>query len=193
MIKPTVPEKNGHADSASKADAKKAHRKLWRAAKKRSGARRKFPATTLEEALRVPMAIKQYNAGNAWTPKEVANALGVSFSTDKFYYVTASSRDYGLTAGSRDTAEIALTDLGRALVYPTSAEEEATAIRTALFNVEVFKSVFEYYKGQELPDIKYLSNTLETQFKLPRDLHSAFYNFYTANCLFLKKTPGSDA
>ena len=192
MIKPTVPEKNGNSDSATKSGFKKAHRKIWRAAKKRSGSRRRFPATTLEEALRVPMAIKQYNAGNAWTPKEVANALGVSFSTDRFYYLTASSRDYGLTTGSRETAEIALTDLGRSLVYPTSAEKESTAIRTALFNVEVFKLVFEYYKGQELPDIKYLSNTLETQFSLPPDLHEAFYAFYTANCLFLKKAGGSD-
>lgn len=163
-------------------------------AKKRSGksnrggaAPRKFPAFTLEEALRIPGVIKQFNAGNEWSSEEVAKAVDLSVKNPKFYYLTASSRDYGLTTGSSNTPQIALTDLGRRLVYPTSPEMEAAAVREALFTVSAFKAVFEYYKGGELPDIKYLSNTLETQFQLPPDLHEDFRKFYNESRAYLLK------
>jgi hypothetical protein len=157
---------------------------------KTSRGARKFPANTLEEALKIPLSIKQYNGGNPWTPTEVAQAVGLSVKNPKFYYLTGSSRDYGLTTGSSITKEIALTDLGRKLAYPTSKEAEAAATRVALFNVDVFKAVFEYYKGGELPEIKYLSNTLETQFKLAVPLHKEFHQFYNVSRAYLSSGSG---
>lgn len=120
----------------------------------------------------------------------MAKAVDIAATNPKFYYLTASSRDYGLTTGSSITKEIALTDLGRRIVYPTSAEAEAAAVREALFNIEVFKQVYEYYQGGELPEIRFLSNTLETQFRLPPDLHAEFHVFYTTNSTLLSKMGG---
>ncbi len=80
-------------------------------------AARPFPAKTLEQALRVPQALKEKNGGNGWPPAQVAEALGLGGKGGNFYYVAASARDYGLTTGSREAAEIALTELGRAAVY----------------------------------------------------------------------------
>lgn len=148
---------------------------------------RKFPSVTLEQALSIPKAIKQFNAGKPWPPGEVAKALEMKPKTTKFWYLSSGARDYGITIGTRDTAEIDITPLGKAVVYANNPNEEAAAIRSALLNVAVFKAVFDHYQGGALPEIKYLSNTLETRFGLPTECHKEFEQFYTANCGFLNK------
>ena len=99
---------------------------------------RPFPRRTLEQALRVPRAIKEKNGGNEWDSKEVAAALGIRAGSANFWYLTAASRDYGLTIGTRDSAVISITDLGRRAVYPGSDEEESGALREAFLMVEPF-------------------------------------------------------
>ena len=156
-------------------------------AAKPGGGPRPFPVETLEEAIRVPTALKQFNAGNPWTPAEVANALGVSGKGNKLWYITASARDYGLTIGTRDTETIELAPIGRDLLYAATPEAERDAAWRAFFNVEVFKSVHDYYKGGALPDLKYLQNTLEATFKIPTKYHDDFVTIFTANVRFMAK------
>src|SRR5215218_8951144 len=98
-------------------------------------AQRTFPRKTLDHALRIPRALKDKNGGNPWPPDQVAKALGLGRMGGNFYYIAAASRDYGLTTGSRDTAEIALTDLGRSAVYPQSDAEQAEALIGAFLHV----------------------------------------------------------
>jgi hypothetical protein len=154
---------------------------------KPGGGPRPFPVETLEEAIRVPTALKQFNAGNPWTPAEVANALGVAGRGNKLWYLTASARDYGLTIGTRDTDSIELAPIGRDLLYAPNAEAEREAAWRAFFNVAVFKSVYEYYKGGALPDLKYLQNTLEATFSVPTRHHDDFVKIFTANVQYLGK------
>jgi hypothetical protein len=148
--------------SPPKTPVKKAKKGSARAKKSRSRGRklqsvkgvrgpRPFPAETLEESLRVPATLKQFNAGNPWSPAEVAKALGVSPRGDKMWYLTASARDYGLSLGTRDTEIIELAPIGRDLLYAASPDAEREAAWRAFFNVSVFKSVYEYYKGGALP------------------------------------------
>jgi hypothetical protein len=92
---------------------------------------RPYPRKPLEQALRVPQVLKNYNGGNPWSPSQVANALGVGAKTANYFYVTTASRDFGLTTGTRDTSEIALTELGRQTVYPRSNEEERKSLLEA--------------------------------------------------------------
>ncbi len=148
---------------------------------------RPFPAETLEESLRVPTAIKQFNAGNPWSPAEVGKALGISARGDKMWYLTASARDYGLSVGTRDTEMIELAPIGRDLLYAASPEGEREAAWRAFFNVPVFKSVYEYYKGGALPDLKYLQNTLESTFAIPPKYHDDFVRIFSANVQFAEK------
>src|SRR5437879_6301594 len=64
-------------------------------------AQRPFPARTLEEALAVPGAIRHKNNGNDWDSEQVAKAAaGVTKANNKFFYLAAAARDYGLTVGS---------------------------------------------------------------------------------------------
>jgi len=148
---------------------------------------RPFPASPLENALKIPQALKEKNGGNPWAPAEIANALGISAKTTGFYNLTASSRDYGLTTGTRDSAQIALQPVGRDIVYAVSREAEQDALKRAFFNVQVFNDVNEYYKGEALPELQYLQNTLQTKFNIDPKYHQEFSEVYTANLDSLKR------
>jgi nucleoside 2-deoxyribosyltransferase len=146
---------------------------------------RSFPRVTLQDALRVPTAIKEKNGGNPWLPQEIAKAVNVGAKTGKFYYLTAGSRDYGLTEGTRDSKRIALTALGRAVVYPPSAQAQMQAKRKAFLSVETFRKVLEHYQGNNLPEREYLSNTLLNEFSIPIEVHDEFVDLFQKNCRYL--------
>lgn len=148
-------------------------------------AQRTFPRHTLEEALRVPRAIKDYNGGNPWPSPEVAKAMGQGPRSSTFFYVTAASRDYGLTEGTRDTAVISLTELGVRAVSPQTDAEQRQAYLEAFQRVEVFRRVLHHYGGSNLPDKPYLSNTLAQTFGIDPKYHDDLAEVYTKNCRFL--------
>lgn len=153
---------------------------------------RPFPRVTLEQALRVPAALKDKNAGNPWPPEEVAKVLGVGGKSGRFFYLTAGSRDYGLTLGTRDTPRIELTPLGRQAVFPSTPQERTEALQNAFFSSITFKKVFEYYKGSKLPEREYLSNTLQKQFGLDPRIHDEFVDVFQKNAKFLGLASSDD-
>jgi hypothetical protein len=146
---------------------------------------RPYPRVTLEQALRVPSALKDKNAGNSWASDEVAKALGVGAKSARLYYLTAGARDYGLTLGTRETGVIELTDLGRQAVYPSTPEERTQALHKAFFRVDAFRKVFEYYKGNQLPEEEFLTNTLQKVFNLDPEVHDEFVDIFQKNCRYL--------
>jgi nucleoside 2-deoxyribosyltransferase len=145
-----------------------------------------FPRVTLEDALKVSTAIKEKNSGNPWPPSEVAKAVGMAAKSSAFYYLTAGARDYGLTEGTRDTATISLTELGREVTYPASPQVALVAKRKAFLQIEIFRKVLAHYKGSQLPEMEYLSNTLEREFKLHKEHHADFRDIFEHNCRYLQ-------
>lgn len=148
-------------------------------------AKRTFPQFTIEECRKIADAIKQFNAGNPWVPKDIAASIKMGM-TNNFYYLTAGSRDYNLTIGTRDAAKIEISELGRKLVYPKYPQEELVAIKDAFRSVELFKKVFDYYQGENLPEIQYLKNTLKTEFGVDEQFQDDFYDIYKKNLTYLK-------
>jgi hypothetical protein len=186
-----TPVPAGGADGKKKVPRRS---KSTKRSKKKSGGQaanirqpRPFPANPLENALRIPQALKEKNGGNPWEPAEIAKALGIGGKTPGFYALTASSRDYGLTTGTRDSAQIALQSIGRDIVYAVSREAEQDALKRAFLNVQVFKDANEYYKGGALPELQYLQNTLQTKFNIDQKYHQEFFEVYTANLEFLDR------
>ena len=149
-----------------------------------------FPRTTLEQALGIASAIKTLNGGNPWEPEEIRKALGAGSGGNAFFYLTAASRDYGLTTGTSKAEKIELTDLGRDLMYAPNPESELTLKTKAFLNVDVFKRVLEYYKGSNLPEMKYLGNTLQKEFNLAPETHEDFSRMFRENCQYLGITSG---
>lgn len=147
---------------------------------------RPYPRVTLEQALRIPLALKDKNGGNPWPPADVAAAVGLSPKTNDFFYMVAAARDFGFTEGSRDSGQISLTEFGRQVVYADSKADEDARLREALLKVEIFRKVLEYYKGANLPEMKYLGNTLVREFNLDPTFHEEFSRLFKENCEFLK-------
>ncbi len=149
--------------------------------KRNTGGPRPFPQNTIEESLVIPIALKEKNGGNPWIPEEVGNAIGMKAGGNKFYYLSASARDYGLTIGTRETEKISLTDVGRQIVYAKSEIEKKTGYKKAFEKISIFKKVFDYYKDNSLPEMEYLKNTLITEFNLKEAYHEDFVKIYKAN------------
>jgi hypothetical protein len=149
-----------------------------------------FPRATLEEALKIAYAIKDLNGGNPWEPDEVRKAIGSGTGGNAYFYLTAASRDYGLTIGTSTAEKIALADLGREIVYAPSIDVEKIQKTNAFLNVEIFKRVLEYYKGSNLPEMKYLGNTLQKEFNLDAETHEEFSQIFRENCKYLEITSG---
>jgi len=157
---------------------------------KKTRVRWPFPRATLEEALKIPYAIKEHNGGNPWEPDEARKAIGAGTGGNAYFYLTAASRDYGLTIGTSTAEKIALTDLGRDIVYaPNPDAEKALKVR-AFLSDDVFKRVLEYYKGSDLPEMKYLGNTLQKEFDLEPETHEEFSRTFRENCQYLGITSG---
>ena len=152
-----------------------------------------YPQRSLEEALVVPTVIREQNNGNPWVTEDVAKAaLGVSKSNNRFYYVAAASRDYGLTLGSRDTEKIELADLGRAIFFAKDEQTKREKKIDTFFNVDLFKKVYEYYGNSNLPKDEYLDNTLQNEFGLAPEFHRNFTKIFKENCKFLGIENGLD-
>jgi hypothetical protein len=154
---------------------------------------RPFPRRTLEQALRVPQALRDHNGGQEWESPEVAKALNLGAKSANFFYLTSAAKQYGLTEGTRDTASISLTELGRRAMYPASADEDERARREAFLNVPTFRGVLEHYGGNNLPEEQYRQNTLFTKFNLDPSVQDEFLDILNKNSRFAgigDKLPG---
>src|SRR5690349_19176072 len=103
----TAPPDSNDAEAKSPAKpAAKSKSKKTKAKAPKRGPRRPtkaYPSISLETALKIAYEIKDKNGGNPWSPDQVAAAVGRGAKTAEFFYLTAASRDYGLTTGTRDT------------------------------------------------------------------------------------------
>jgi hypothetical protein len=152
---------------------------------KRAQIARPFPVFSLEKALGIALAIKEKNAGNPWPPSQVAKAVGIGEKSSALDLLARASQLYGLTSGTRQASAISLEKIGREIVYAPSPEAEINAKRRAFINVGIFAKVLEYYKGCGLPEMEFLSNTLFSEFDLPREWHEEFRKIFLENCLFV--------
>lgn len=142
--------------------------------------------------MKVGSSIKELNGGNPWEPSEIAKAIGVGGKTNDFYYYTSSSRDFGLTTGTSRSDKIGLTEFGKELLYAPNEEEEKRKMTEAFLKVPLFKKVLDHYQGTDLPDMKYLGNTLEKEFGLHPDLHEEFAKLFRENTKDLDIVSGTD-
>jgi hypothetical protein len=179
-----VPEPQEVVDAASVDVNDAAGTEPKKKKKKAPAVERPYPRRTLEDAIKVANAIKTGNNGNPWPPGQVAKALGMGTGSS-FFYLTQAARDFGLTEGTRDAANISLTALGRKAVFPASAQDVEDAKLEAFLSVEKFKQVATHYGGSSLPADEFVRNTLQTQFGLDPRVHEEFIEFFKKNCRYV--------
>lgn len=144
--------------------------------KKRKRSSKKYPKNSLKDSLKVAQSINDNNAGEPFNRLILAKSLNTTPSSSKFRTLIISSSKFGLTIGGYQAEKIALTDLGRSLVQPTSKEEFNNALKTAFFNIPFFEIFFQKYKGNKLPAKKMVENILHREFDIPKESTAQCYN-----------------
>src|SRR6266850_958055 len=80
-----------------------------------------FPKNTLEDAIAIPKAIEEKNAGNPMPAADLAKAVGFKQANDwRFLDLLRSANQYGLVSGTGAAAAIHLAKFGQDIVAPGS-------------------------------------------------------------------------
>jgi hypothetical protein len=106
-----------------------------------------FPYMDLDAAITVARAIVG-NGGGAHTRDQLAGALTQSPLSGAFIMKLSAARQFGLV----DFVEgkFKLTDLGFSIVDKNESREKAAKVQ-AFLNVELYRKIYEEFKGKQLP------------------------------------------
>jgi len=101
-----------------------------------------FPKNNLEEAIKIPKAIEEQNAGNPMKADMLVRAVGFKKPSDwRFLDLLRSANLYGLVEGSGASAQVSMTNIGSDVVTPGSPVDRQKALLKAFRQVEDFKKV----------------------------------------------------
>jgi predicted nucleotide-binding protein len=128
-----------------------------------------FPPTTLEEAVNLADAIRDYNAGQPFDRLLLADALGIKPSSSNFRDLLKAGYQYGLTVGSEKSEKISLSPLGTKLTKPVNPGERAQAVVEAAVAPELAGRIYRHYNRNKMPGTEFLKNALERQFQVPTE------------------------
>jgi hypothetical protein len=151
-----------------------------------------FPKNTLEQALLIPKAIEEQNAGNPMASDVLCKAVGFRQPDWRFLELLKSANQYGLVSGSGAAATVRLEQLGQDVVAPSSPQQRPAALLKAFRNVEEFKKVEDFYKGKRLPEDEFFENNLVREFGIPRERVPTFIEVFTKNLSFLRAFKAAD-
>jgi len=163
--------------AAKKSPAKKsAARKL--PAKKAAApvAVAKFPRHDVISALRVPEALYKQNGGNPATAKEAVVFAGGTSLNGNWKLEISSSKKYGFLESRGN--QVAITDRARRAIAPQSEIDRLSALREAILLAPEVSDVYNFYRGESLPDEKFLINALVDKFGIPLDKISDFLQVF---------------
>lgn len=143
-----------------------------------------YPRHSIDNALRIPRAILEQNAGKDCTPKEAAAFVGVGFGGE-FQLEISSSKKYGLLdAPAR--GHVAVSNLAKKILRPKDPSDEIDGKREAVLKAPDIAEIYGHYRGENLPDEKFFDNTLVDNFGIPKEKLSEFKDIFTKSLLSAK-------
>lgn len=107
-----------------------------------------FPYMDLNAAIEVAKGIFQRCGPGDCQNDELAAQLELSPTSSGFRSRIAAARIFGLINSPRGSESVSLTDLGRRIIDTASARE---AKAEAFLKVELFRTVYETFRGQQIP------------------------------------------
>ena len=132
----------------------------------------KYPRHTIDKVLRIPRAILQQNAGKECSEKDSAKFVGVGYA-GPYQLEISSAIKYGLL--ERPSAKrLKITSLAKKILRPQNSDEELKGLRESVLKAPDISDVYNYYRGENLPDAKFLRNTLLDKFNIPEEKISEF-------------------
>src|SRR5262245_17294532 len=93
-------------------------------------ARPKYPRHSLEQALRIPQAILDQNAGKDCTDEESAGFLGIRYNTGPYATEVSSAIKFGLLERPSE-GRLAVSSTARKILRPQNEQEELQGLREA--------------------------------------------------------------
>lgn len=127
------------------------------------GPARPHPPLTFREAAKLPIAIRDHNAGRPMNRVLLAAAMGRSPAGSDFRDVITSAARYGLISGNYNSEAIQLTPLGQKYTRPVSEEERLDAERAAIRKIPIFEQMLTHYNNNKIPPLDFLKNALERE------------------------------
>ncbi len=129
--------------------AKAARAKLVKKAAKRAkeNSTIAFPYMDLDTAITVARAFVTHGGG-AHTRDQLAGALGQSPLSGAFIMKLSAARQFGLV--DYVDGKFKLTDLGFSIVDKNETRERTARVQ-AFLNVELYRKIYEEFKGKQLP------------------------------------------
>ncbi|MCZ2838216.1 hypothetical protein [Modestobacter sp. VKM Ac-2985] len=120
-----------------------------------------MPLYPLLDLYPIPEALLRLGAPHrAVDPAELAQEMGESSTSSVFRSTTAACVAYGLTEGGAQADAISLTDLGRRLILPASAEEAHAAALEALQRPRLMGDMLRKYAERPWPPDRILQRRL---------------------------------
>ena len=134
------------------------------------------PGASLDDALRVPMAIAEHYGYRATKPLNVAAGMGIQPNSGGFRMLAGAAIAYGLTTGGPNAPEIAITPLGMRIVRPTVEGDDLKAKRESLLKPRVIGEFLRKYADAPIPRDDIGINVLH-DLGVPRDRAAAVLAF----------------
>lgn len=137
-----------------------------------SASQANFPRHSVERALRIPKALYEQNGGKPATPKEAVVFAGGTSLSGALKVEISSAKKYGFLAP--DGGKVVLTNRAREAIAPQSVNDRVNALREAILAAPEISTVYNYYRGENLPDDQFLENALTDRFHIPNDKVNEF-------------------
>jgi hypothetical protein len=125
-----------------------------------------LPRKTLEEALRIPRALREVLSGGPAKWPEIAKATQLSLSQKNKYYLWAAQA-YGLVEKAED--QFSISETARKILAPTKTNEDKEATVKAVLTPILLSRFFTDYNTFPFPAEEHIANVLETRYGVPRE------------------------
>lgn len=145
----------------------------------------KFPRHSLEQALKIPRAILDQNAGKACSDQDSAKFAGVKYNRGPYAVELSSAIKFGLL-DRPESRKVQLTPLARRILRPQDASDELKGLREAALHAPDVSTVYAHFRGENLPDEKFLDNALVDTLGIPQDKLVEFKTVFFATLKFAK-------
>lgn len=138
------------------------------------------PLHTLEDALKIPRAIKDGFGGRPTDPMLLSQACGYSPSSSTWRSLTGAAIAYGLTIGGYNTKEITISDLGERIVSPLIEGDDITALVESSLVPTILNDFFHQYDRNKFPREDIAKNVLVSK-GVPLERVELVYDIIRAN------------
>lgn len=136
-----------------------------------------YPRHNVTEALRIPQAIIEQNAGRECTDNQAAQYVNATLHGNLRMEVSSAIK-YGWLERPKP-GWVKPTDAVKKALRPQEPTDRTESLRAAVLQAPQLGDVYQHYRGENLPDSTFFDNALVDNFHIPQDKLSEFKEIFT--------------